>query len=135
MQVPAAEPAPSSSAAAPSGAAPEAPIADGLIAALSPIATCDDGMRSALESQAALAQQLERATVELQSFLAMSQLPDFSPHAARLADVRRRVAVTSGTLGQVQARLQRLEELADQLAGGGGAAHARRARGSPGTRS
>ena len=43
------------------------------------------------------------------------QLPSFAPHAHRLAEVRRRTAAASGTLQQVQARLSRIEAMADRL--------------------
>lgn len=95
---------------------PAGALADRLTSTLDPmVAAVDDGIRLALESQAALSQQLDRVAGEIQTFLSVSELPSFSPHAARLADVRKRLGSTSGTLAQVQARLQRIEALADRL--------------------
>ena len=112
----------SGSLAGPSGAeaekasATEGALADGLVSLLTPmVAKCDDGVQQALNSQAILSQQLDRVASELQTFLAASQIPSFSPQAQRLADVRRRVVAANATLMQVQARLSRIDELADRL--------------------
>ena len=79
------------------------------------VAKVDDGVQQALNSQAVLAQQIDRVAAELQVFLTASQIPSFSPHAQRLADVRKRVTAANGALTQVQARLQRIEALAARV--------------------
>ena len=115
----AAEAAPptASEAGAPAADATEAsPYADSLSGMLRPmVAKVDDGVQQALNSQAVLAQQIDRVAAELQGFLTASQIPSFSPHAQRLADVRKRVTAANGTLTQVQARLQRIEALAARV--------------------
>ena len=75
----------------------------------------DAGIQGALDSQAQLGQQIDRVASQLQTFLNASQLPSFAPYAQRLAEVRRRAAAANGTLAQVQARLTRIEAMADQL--------------------
>ena len=107
----------SSSSAASTPALPVATaISEGLQSVLTPMVDkCDDSIRAVLDSQAELSKQIDHVAAELQTFLGASQLPSFSPHAQRLADLRRRVAATSGTMTQVQARLTRIEEMADRL--------------------
>ena len=56
-----------------------------------------------------------QVAAELQTFLGSSQIPSFAPHAQKLQSVRRRIAATNGTLQQVQARLARLDRLAERL--------------------
>mmetsp|Transcript_6631 Transcript_6631/g.13287 ORF Transcript_6631/g.13287 Transcript_6631/m.13287 type:complete len:148 (+) Transcript_6631:62-505(+) len=91
-------------------------FADGLMGLLTPLVSkCDEGVQQALDSQAALSQQIDRVAAELQTFLGSSQIPSFAPHAQKLQSVRRRIAVTNGTLQQVQARLTRLDRLAERL--------------------
>lgn len=91
-------------------------FSDSLLSLCTPIiARTDDGIQQAINSQAVLSQQIDRVSAELQSFLTASQIPSFSPYAQRLAEVRRRVTAANGTLAQVQARLGRIERLADQL--------------------
>ena len=93
-----------------------AALSDGLLTVLAPMVDkVDGGIQQAVDSQAMLSQQIDRVAAELQSFLTTSQLPSFAPYAHRLAEVRRRTAVASGTLQQVQARLSRVEAIADQL--------------------
>ena len=93
-----------------------AALSDGLLTVLTPMVDkVDVGIQQAVDSQAMLSQQIDRVAAELQSFLTTSQLPSFAPYAHRLAEVRRRTAVASSTLQQVQARLSRVEAIADQL--------------------
>ena len=104
---------PATAAAGPSAADA---VSEGLVDLLSPmVSACDGGIRSALDSQVALSQQLDRVSTELQTFLTKSQVPSFSTHATRVAELHKRVGAASSTLTQVQARLQRLEQLADRL--------------------
>ncbi|KAL1521063.1 hypothetical protein AB1Y20_022618 [Prymnesium parvum] len=96
---------------------PLSPYGASLTSMLQPmVAKCDDSVQSVLSSQTALADQIDRVAAELQGFLKSSQIPSFSPHAQRLADVRKRVSVANATLSQVQARLKRIEAIAEQVA-------------------
>ena len=109
-----------SSSASPAPEESSVPVAtalsDGLLTLLHPMVDkCDTGIQQALESQALLSQQIDRVAAELQAFLSVSQLPSFAPHAHRLAEVRKRTAAASGTLQQVQARLTRVEAMAERL--------------------
>ena len=52
---------------------------------------------------------------ELQQFLGSSQIPSFTSYAQKLQNVRHRIATTNATLQQVQARLTRLDKLAERL--------------------
>ena len=79
------------------------------------VAQCDEGVQSALDSQTALSQQLDRVARELQAFLGSSQIPSLSPYAQKLADVRQRLTVANATLLQVQARLAKIEAVAEKL--------------------
>ena len=89
---------------------------DGLLGVLTPmVAQCDEGVQSALDSQTALSQQLDRVARELQAFLGSSQIPSLSPYAQKLADVRQRLTVANATLLQVQARLAKIEAVAEKL--------------------
>ena len=89
---------------------------DSLTGVLSPmVAKCDDGIQQAVNSQAVLAQQIDRVASELQRFLSASHIPSFSPHAQRLQDIRKRVTSANGTLSHVQARLARIERQAAQM--------------------
>ena len=142
-------------------------FSEGLMGLLTPLVhKCDEGVQAALDSQAALSQQIDRVTTalaparaplhtsthhpnlpphhtaqrlhpmapspsppppspphplprqvaaELQTFLGSSQIPSFAPHAQKLQTVRRRIAATNGTPQQVQARLARLDRLAERL--------------------
>ena len=91
-------------------------LSDGLLTMLTPMVDkVDNGIQQAAESQVALSQQIDRVAAELQAFLGASAIPSFSPYAQRLAEVRRRTAAASSTLQQVQARLSRLEAVADRL--------------------
>ena len=91
-------------------------FSEGLMGLLTPLVhKCDEGVQAALDSQAALSQQIDRVAAELQTFLGSSQIPSFAPHAQKLQSVRRRIAATNGTLQQVQARLARLDRLAERL--------------------
>lgn len=93
-----------------------AALSDGLLTVLQPLVDkCDTGIQQAVDSQALLSQQIDRVAAELQAFLSVSQLPSFAPYAHRLSEVRRRAATASGTLQQVQARLSRIEAMADRL--------------------
>jgi hypothetical protein len=56
-----------------------------------------------------------QVAAELQQFLGSSQIPSFAPHAQKLQNVRRRIAATNATLQQVQARLTRLDRIAERL--------------------
>ena len=78
--------APAAEAGAPAAGAPESsPYADSLSSMLRPmVAKVDDSVQQALNSQAVLAQQIDRVAAELQGFLTASQIPSFSPHAQRL---------------------------------------------------
>ena len=91
-------------------------LSDGLLSLMTPIVSrCDDGIQRTLQSQAVLSQEIDRVASELQTFLSTSTLPSFAPHAQRLVDIRRRVANANSTMATVQARLTRVEELADRL--------------------
>jgi hypothetical protein len=91
-------------------------ISQGLLSLVAPlVGKCDEGIQAALDSQAVLSQQIDRVAAEMQGFLSASQLPSFSTHAQRLVEVRRRVAAADATMAQVQARLSRMEQLADRL--------------------
>lgn len=93
-----------------------APYAESLTSMVSPLVVkVDDGVQQALNSQAVLAQQIDRVAGELQSFLTGSQIPSFAPHAQRLQEIRKRVGVANGTLTQVQTRLARIEGQAAQM--------------------
>ena len=91
-------------------------LSDGLITLLTPlVGKCNTGIQQALDSQALLSKQIDRVAAELQAFLGASQLPSFAPYSQRLAEVRRRTAVASTTLQQINARLARLEAMAERL--------------------
>ena len=91
-------------------------LSEGLLTVLSPMVDrVDGGIQAALDSQTVLSQQIDRVASELQSFLSASALPAFEPYAERLSDVRRRASAASSKLAQVQARLARIEQLADRL--------------------
>ena len=91
-------------------------LSEGLNAMLQPMVDkTDNSIQAAIDSQAVLSQQIDRVASELQAFLSAVALPSFAPYADRLSDVRRRVNVASNTLTQVQARLARVEQLADRL--------------------
>lgn len=93
-----------------------AAFSDGLLSLLTPmVEKCDDSIQQTIDSQVALSQQIDRVASELQSFLSVSQLPSLAPHAHRLSEVRRRVTTANATLSQVQARLTRIEGMADRL--------------------
>lgn len=113
-----------SSATPPPTAIPVADaLADGMLSLLTPMVTkCDNHIQQTLDSQAALSQQLDRVAAELQAFLTASQLPSFAPHAQRLGDIRRRIAASVSMMAQVQARLGRIEAMADHLESQGMAA-------------
>lgn len=101
-------------AAEPAAAAPV--LAEGVLSLLTPmVSKCDESIAAAVESQALLSQEIDHVADELQAFLGASQLPSFEAHAQRLADVRRRVATAGTTLTQVQARLSKVEAMADAL--------------------
>ena len=110
-------------AASSSSAAAEMPAAgvatalsEGVLSVLSPmVAKCDSSIKHTIESQVELSRQIDRAASELQNFLGASNLPSFAPHAERLADIRRRVAAADSTMVQVQARLGRIEDMANRL--------------------
>ena len=111
---------PGAAPAAVPATSPQIPVADalaeGLMTMLTPMVNkCDDHIQQALDSQAALAQQLDRVAAELQAFLSASTLPSFSPHAQRLSDLRRRIAAANSTMIRVQMRLEHIEEMADHV--------------------
>jgi len=136
--------APATAAAQSSEAEATDAFTDGLMGLLSPLVhKCDEGVQQALDSQAALSEQIDRVrthsphmlqplsllqthprqnarssrqvAAELQKFLGSSQLPSFAPQAQKLQNVRRRVATCNATLQQVKARLARLDQLAERL--------------------
>ena len=80
------------------------------------VSKCDKGIQDALSSQVALSTQIDRVAAELQRFLGNSQLPSLSPHAQKLADLRRRVSAANATLVQVQERLGRVQDIAVRAA-------------------
>ena len=93
-----------------------AALSDGLISMLTPMVdTVDASIQAAVDSQAKLSHQIDRVAAELQTFLSASQLPSFAPYAQRLTDVRRRTSATNNTLVRIQARLSRIEEMAERL--------------------
>lgn len=98
---------------APSSEPSGSPYGEGLISLMRPmLAKCDQSVQETLHSQTILAHEVDRVASELHGFLSSSQIPSFSPHAQRLADVRKRVATANATLTQVQSRLKRIEALA-----------------------
>jgi hypothetical protein len=135
MQAAAPSAAASAAASAPAAAPTDAPteeipvataVSHGLLSLLTPlVGRCDGAIRETLESQAALSREIDRVAAELEGFLGASQLPSFAPHAQRLADIRRRVAAADRTMGQVAARLARVEQMADRLEAEEGGAPAR----------
>ena len=95
---------------------PSQALSEGILSMVTPMVDkCDDAIQKALDSQADLSQQIDRVAGELQTFLSASQLPSFAPHVERLALVRRRAAAANNALATIQARLSRIEAMADQL--------------------
>ena len=95
---------------------PSQAMSEGILSMVTPMVhKCDDAIQGALDSQAELSQQIDRVAAELQTFLSASQLPSFTPHVERLAEVRRRAGTANIMLTAIQARLSRIEAMADQL--------------------
>ena len=74
-------------------------------------------MQSALDSHDPLSQQRDRvARDQLRSpSSARRRSRSLSPYAQKLADVRQRLTVANATLLQVQARLAKIEAVAEKL--------------------
>nr|XP_024396096.1 uncharacterized protein LOC112292150 isoform X2 [Physcomitrium patens] len=87
-------------------------IAQGLAAVLGPVVReFDARVEGALKSQSLLTGSIDRLTKELDKLLEDTPIPTVAQHAAKLSDVRKRVASLMSTLRVIQGRITNMDRM------------------------